>query len=353
MSTTTSTTPSTSPNTANVESFTVSQQVAYNWDYDTDRERLMRLYENAKRDQWNSTDALDWSIDVDPSSEVFPDMAFGIYGTEHWNKLTKREIEQLRQEGLAWQLSQFLHGEQGALLATAQIVDAVPWYESKQYGSTQVMDEARHVEVYRRYLKDKVQHEYPVNRELKKLLDQILTESRWDMKLIGMQIIVEGLALASFSSIRDITADPLLKELTNYVILDESRHVAFGMLSLREYCNDLSEAETNEREEFIYEACVLMRDRITSREVWETMGMDADACIEAEQKSPMFMDFRYRLFSKIVPNVKSLGFLSDKQRRRFEDLGILQFENNTTSDVDQDIAEEARMQSEGAEASAA
>jgi hypothetical protein len=336
-----------------VENFTVRQDVAYNWDYDTDRTRLMRLYENAKRDQWNSTDALDWSIDVDPRSEVVPDMAFGIYGTEHWNKLTKREIEQLRQEGLAWQLCQFLHGEQGALLATAQVVDSVPWYESKQYGATQVMDEARHVEVYRRYIKDKVQHEYPVNPELKRLLDQILTESRWDMKLIGMQIIVEGLALAAFGSMRDIVTDPLLKDLTSYVISDESRHVAFGMLSLREYCADLTEAERNEREEFIYEACVLMRDRITSREVWETMGMDADACIEAEHNSELFMDYRYRLFSKIVPNVKSLGFLSDRQRRRFENLGILQFENNTTSDIDHDIAEDARMRAEGLEVSAA
>jgi hypothetical protein len=207
------------------------------------------------------------------------------------------------------------------------------------------MDEARHVEVYRRYIREKVQHEYPVNPELKKLLDQILTDSRWDMKLIGMQIIVEGLALAAFASMRDLTREPLLKSLTEYVISDESRHVAFGMLSLREYCRDLCEKDRIEREDFIYEACLLMRDRIVSREVFETMGMDAEACIQAELRSPLFRDFRVKLFSKIVPNVKSLGFLSDRQRRRFEEMGILHFEAGTTSDVDHDIEMERRHRS--------
>jgi hypothetical protein len=192
-----------------------------------------------------------------------------------------------------------------------------------------------------------------VNPELKKLLDQILTESRWDMKLVGMQIIVEGLALAAFASMRDICNEPLLKSLTEYVISDESRHVAFGMLSLREYCQDLSEKEKLEREDFIYEACMLMRDRIVSREVFETMGMDADACIEAELNSPLFKEFRVRLFSKIVPNVKSLGFLSDRQRERFDDMGILQFEAGTTSDIDHDIEMERRLQSGEMEQTAA
>ena len=135
----------------------------------------MRLYENAKRDQWNSTDRLDWSIDVDPESQLIPDVAIGIYGTPIWERLTEKEKRKLRHESITWQLCQFLHGEQGALLATAQIVDSVPWFEGKMYGSTQVMDEARHVEVYRRFVKEKLQHEYPVNPELKKLLDQILT----------------------------------------------------------------------------------------------------------------------------------------------------------------------------------
>jgi len=326
-----------------IEQIEVSQSVRYNWEYDSERRRLSRLYENAKRDQWNATERLDWSIDVDPEKGLLPDPAIGIYGTEIWASLDARQIERLRHEAVTWQLCQFLHGEQGALLATAQIVDAVPWYEAKQYGATQVMDEARHVEVYRRFVQEKLCNEYDVNPELKKLLDQILVDSRWDMKFLGMQIVVEGLALAAFGTMRDTTTNPLLRDLTAAVMEDESRHVAFGVLSLREYCNDLPEKEKLEREDFVYEACVLMRDRIQSREVWERMGLDADTCIEHAEHSGLAAQFRHRLFSKIVPNVKSLGLLSEKQRERFRALDILQYEHESTSDVDHDAELERRV----------
>jgi hypothetical protein len=328
-----------------IEPMTVRQSLAYNWEYDNDRQRLARLYENAKRDQWNVTDRLDWSIDVDPESEIIPDLAIGIYGTPMWEKLTAKEIERLRHEALTWQLCQFLHGEQGALLATAQIVDTAPWFEAKQYGATQVMDEARHVEAYRRFIFEKLEHEYPINVNLKKLLDLILTDSRWDMKFLGMQIMVEGLALAAFGTMRDTTTNALLRDLTAAVMEDEARHVAFGVLSLRELYRDLSERDRLEREDFVYEAAVLMRDRILNREVWERMGMDADACVDASNQSEIALEFRRRLFSKIVPNVKSLGLLSDRQRRRFADLGILEFETGTTSDIDHDAEFERRIRS--------
>ena len=328
-----------------VESFDVPQSVSYNWEYDTDRGKLSRLYENAKRDQWNASSRLDWSVDVDPEKGLMPDPAIGIYGTDVWARLDDRQIERLRHEAITWQLCQFLHGEQGALLATAQIVDSVPWFEAKMYGSTQVMDEARHVEVYRRFVQEKLGNEYEVNPELKKLLDQILGDSRWDMKFLGMQIIVEGLALAAFGTMRDTTTNPLLRDLTAAVMEDESRHVAFGVLSLREYCRDLPEADKVEREDFVYEACVLMRDRIQSREVWERLGLDADECVAHAEKSGIAAQFRHRLFSKIVPNVKSLGLLSERQRERFHALDILQYEGETTSDVDHDMEIERRVRS--------
>jgi hypothetical protein len=328
-----------------IESLEVPQSLSYNWEYDTTRRRLSRLYENAKRDQWNGSERLDWSLDVDPEKGLVPDAAIPIYGTDIWEKLDAKQVEKLRHEFVSWQLCQFLHGEQGALLATSQIVNSVPWYEAKMYGATQVMDEARHVEVYRRFILDKLGNEYAVNPELKKLLDQILTDSRWDMKFLGMQIIVEGLALAAFGTLRDTTTNSLLRDLTTGVMEDESRHVAFGVLSLREHCQELPQREKEEREDFVYEACVLMRDRIQSREVWERMGLDADACIEHAEHSGLAAQFRHRLFSKIVPNVKSLGLLSERQRRRFHDLDILQYENESTSDADHDMALEARVRS--------
>jgi hypothetical protein len=327
---------------ANVETLAVPQSLSYNWEYASPRQRLARLYENAKRDQWNATSRLDWSLDVDPEKGLMPDVAIGIYGTEIWQRLDARQIERLRHEAITWQLCQFLHGEQGALLATAQIVNSVPWYEAKMYGATQVMDEARHVEVYRRFILEKLGNEYAVNSELKKLLDQILEDSRWDIKFLGMQVIVEGLALAAFGTLRDTTTHPLLRDLTSAVMEDESRHVAFGVLSLREFCQDLPQREKEEREDFVYEACVLMRDRIQSREVWERLGLDADRCIEHAERSGLAAQFRHRLFSKIVPNVKSLGLLSQRQRERFHALDILQYEHETTSDAEHDMEIERR-----------
>jgi hypothetical protein len=192
-------------------------------------------------------------------------------------------------------------------------------------------------------VQEKLQHEYPVNANLKALLDQVLADSRWDIKFLGMQIIVEGLALAAFGTIRDTSTNPLLRELTAAVMEDEARHVAFGVLSLREHCQDLPERERLEREDFVYEACVLMRDRITNREVWEAMGLDPDECIALADRSELARQFRYRLFSKIVPNVKSLGLLSPRQRARFEALGILEFEGGSTSDMDHDMEIERRI----------
>jgi hypothetical protein len=224
-----------------------------------------------------------------------------------------------------------MHGEQGALLATAQIVDATPSFDAKLYGASQVMDEARHVEVYSRYLREKLTRQYPVNRHLKALLDQILTDSRWDMKYLGMQIMVEGLAMAAFGYMHQVCQEPLLTSLTHYVMRDESRHVAFGVLALQEVYADLPAHERREREEFLYEGCRLMRDRLLMEDVWEEMGWPIDEVREIVLNSPQMREFRKMLFSKIVPNVKRLGLLTPYVRERFAELDILRFEHEEPS----------------------
>jgi len=300
---------------------------SYTWNYVINRQDLRNLYEKAKREQWNASDQIAWSTDVDPEAEHVPDIQIPIYGTHIWEKLTPGEIRKLRRESLSWTLSQFMHGEQGALLATAQIVDATPSFDAKLYGSSQVMDEARHVEVYARYLREKMTRQYPVNRHLRSLLDQILTDGRWDMKYLGMQIMVEGLAMAAFGFMHQTCAEPLLKDLTHYVMKDESRHVAFGVLALQEYYKDLSASERRVREEFLYEGCRLMRDRLLMEDVWEEMGWPLDEVREIVLNSDTMREFRKLLFSKIVPNVKRLGLLTPYVRERFAELDILRFEN--------------------------
>jgi para-aminobenzoate N-oxygenase AurF len=301
--------------------------VTYNWGYEKARQDLRDLYKKAQRSQWQPDVTLPWSASVDLTKPHYPEELFPLYGSDIYKKLNDSEKERLGVEMFSWILSQFLHGEQGALLAAAQLVNSVPDMDSKYYASTQVYDEGRHVEVYDRYLHEKIGFSYPISPYLKKLLDLILTDSRWDMKLLGMQIMVEGLALAAFGMIRQQTSEPLLKKLTHYVMLDEARHVAYGVLSLKNYYDDMKESERLEREDFIYEAAVLMRDRFLYQQVWEKMGMPVDECKNIALASMPQQMFRQMLFSKIVPAVKKMGLISDRQRKRFETLGIIQFES--------------------------
>jgi hypothetical protein len=241
--------------------------------------------------------------------------------------MSEKERSAINIETFAWTLSQFMHGEQGALLATAQLVDSVDNIDSKMYAASQVVDEARHVDVYNRYVHTKIGFSYPINSHLRTLLDLILKDSRWDMKFLGMQIMVEGLALAAFGMIRTTTQEPLLRELTAYIMGDEARHVAFGILSLRDFYREQPESVRREREDFVFEAARLMRDRFLFQEVWEKTGLPAKECMDITLHNQGQVMFRQMLFAKIVPAIKKMDLLSDRQRVRFAELGILQFEN--------------------------
>jgi hypothetical protein len=233
-------------------------------------------------------------------------------------------------EARNWSLSQFLHGEQGALICTAKIVETVPWYEAKLYASTQVVDEARHVEVFARYLTEKLGGEFAISPHLRMLLDDIINDSRWDMTYLGMQVMVEGLALAAFGFLHQTTTEPLLKQLLRYVMSDEARHVAFGVLSLKECYDGMSDAEMKDRQEFAFEAAIRMRDRFMQQEVWERMGVKVRDVLPLVLQDPTRQVFQSMLFSKIVPNCKKLGLLDRNDfwlRRRFEEMGVIEFEN--------------------------
>jgi hypothetical protein len=249
------------------------------------------------------------------------------------------ELTNMRVHQLGWMLSQFLHGEQGALLATARIVETVPWTEAKFYAASQVADEARHVEVYRRYLSEKLPYGYPVNPHLQTLLGQILRESRWDMTYLGMQIMVEGLALAAFGMMNIMNPhERLLQQITGYVIRDEARHVAFGVLSLEEIYRQMTASELREREEFVIEAAELMRERLLMREVWERLGYDVDVWLKWVIETPFMQGFRQMLFAKIVPNLKRLGLLTPRVRSAFDAMGVLHFEHNPDSTQDETVS---------------
>ncbi len=299
-------------------------QTVFNWEYDEGRDRLLNLYEKGKTKQWNSRDRIDWSIEVDQDNPFESlDAYVPIYGSDLWEKMGPRERGQLKHHLAAWQFSQFLHGEQGALICASKIVQTVPDIDSKFYAATQVMDEARHVETYSRFLHEKLDLAYPINAHLKSLLDNVVTDSRWDMTYLGMQVLIEGLALAAFGLIRDVAENPLARAVTAYVMEDEARHVAFGRLALRDFYPQLSQRERDEREEFCVEACYLMRDRFLAEEVWSKLGLPLDECLRFVNTSEAQMQFRSLLFTRIAPTLKDIGLFGDKVRFAFADMGVL------------------------------
>jgi hypothetical protein len=317
-----------------LETILTSFDTSYAWNYGCVKDGLRDLYEKAKREQWNGTQQLAWATDVDPESDIIPAAFNPLQDWAPFKKLSEKQVRHFKHAQLAWSLSQFMHGEQGALITASQLVGAVPWIDAKYYASTQTMDEARHVEVFSRYLREKLEWEWPINDNLKSLLDMILLDSRWDMKYLGMQILVEGLAMAAFGNMYQMAREPLVKELVHYVMRDESRHVAFGVLSLKGYYDDMSPSERKDREDFTIEACRLMRDRLVGEDVLEHFGFDKVEGKRIILESPIMQMFRQMLFARVVPNIKRLGLLTPRVRAEFEEMKIIQFEDADPEEQD-------------------
>jgi hypothetical protein len=302
--------------------------------YERDRPDLARLYSTAKVSQWNGETDLDWSIPVDPHDPkhtLVMDELLPLTDIAQYRRLSKREQEVQKKDLLCWMLSQFLHGEQGALFAACQLTEAIGWMDGKFYGSTQVVDEGRHVEVFHRYLTEKLEKLYQINDNLYVLIDAMMSDSRWDIKFLSMQIMIEGLALGAFGTMRQNTDEPLLKNLLRYVITDEARHVHFGVLALRDhYLHELSDRERREREDWAFETSMLMRNRFFAHEFYdEHYGhvMRRAAWDRLVLDSKFMTRFRSNMFRRIVPNLKRIGLLSDRIRPYYAELGLLVWEH--------------------------
>jgi hypothetical protein len=267
--------------------------------------------------------------------EQLPEAMLPIAGMAQYEAMSRQEKATVRRHFQGWQISQFMQGEQGALICAAKIVTQVPDMDSKFYASTQVIDEARHVESYKRLL-EKFKVAYPMTPPLQELIDQVLRDSRWDMTYLGMQVVIEGLALAAFQQIRDHAQNPLAAAVNAYVRQDESRHVAFGRLALRDFYPQLTQAERNEREEFLLEACYLMRDRFDAVEVWKTLGLNPVDCAAHMYDSGFMQMFRSSLFTRIVPIVKDIGLWGPTITKGYETMGILGYADTDVQALQED-----------------
>jgi len=319
---------------------TESRHSAYfDWTYPGDQPEMAELYTRAKQGQWDGDD-LPWHIDVDFDNAdrgMFPmDFLDWELGEELGIKLSEAEKIRLITDMGVWSLSQFLHGEQGALLAAAQVTEAVQFMDGKLYGATQVVDEARHVEVFSRYLETKAGKLYQINDNLFTIIDALMSDGRWDLKFLGMQIMVEGLALGAFGTMYNKTREPLLKELLKNVIQDEARHVHYGVVALREHITgQLTERERREREDWAFEVAMLMRNRFFAYEVydeWFSHKVSRASWRQFIGRSPGMEEFRTLMFSRLVPNLREIGLLSDRIRPHWERVGLMRFYDGRAAD---------------------
>lgn len=313
----------------------------FDWRYESDQPEMADLYDRAKAGQWDGERDLPWHLSVDPLSTevpILPDEFIDVSILEGMGvRLSPAEKAKLRHSFVSWLMSQFLHGEQGALFAAAQVTEAVQFFDGKLYGATQVMDEGRHVEVFNRYLSDKLERRYQVNDNLFVIIDALMTDGRWDMKFLGMQIMVEGLALGAFGMLYRQTQEPLLKELLRRVILDEARHVHYGVVALREHVQKhLSEAERREREEWAFEVALLMRNRFMAYEVYEEWfegRLSRAQWRTFVTSTPGMRDFRQVMFSRLMPNLREIGLVSRHILPAYEKNGLLGYMNGKAADA--------------------
>ncbi|MFW6051525.1 MAG: ferritin-like domain-containing protein [Myxococcota bacterium] len=309
------------------EIFETPLQGAYNWDYEECDAKIKRLYELGKKLNWNAQVDIDWSQDFPHTQEPLDQGVNPFEGWEPFEAMGEDKKLEFAWHNFGWLLSQFMHGEQGALLVASQLVSCAPTYDAKLYAASQTFDEARHVEVFSRYLREKVRIMYPVNPNLKILLDKVLSDPRWDLKFIGMQIIIEGLALAAFHTFRLSARDPLFRQIIDYVIRDEARHVAFGVTYMEQFVKGLSQKEIDDRADFSYEANILMRERLIATEVHELFELPVEEARKRVLEHHIMEQFRNFLFTRIIPNLRKVGLLTDTVRPKYDHLGILQYEN--------------------------
>lgn len=300
---------------------------AYTWDYKVQDDRINKLYQLGKQLNWDPQMDIDWSrpwpeVDAAAQAEMM-----NLADYPPYMAMSEATRDEFWLHMNAWSLSQFLHGEQGALLVASQLCSCAPTLNAKLYAASQTFDEARHVEVFNKYLQERVGMMYPVNTHLKSIIDKILTDARWDMKFIGMQIVIEGLALSAFNTTRETTPDPVLRDVVYLVIRDEARHVTFGVNYLEEFVKTLSDEEREARAQFAYEACVISRERLVATDVFQHFGWDVEEARKRVLDGFVMSTFRNLLFQRVVPNLKRIGLMTDAIRPKFEELGLMEYEN--------------------------
>src|SRR5882672_11593446 len=305
----------------------------FEYDYSVQAEDMRGLYEKAKRDQWNASRDIAWDAPEPDDGRTLADELVDIYGGPIWAKLSEKERVELNRRITAWRLSVLVYGEQGALLACSQLVDMVSGADQKFFQATQVVDEARHNEVLERYIAKRLDGlHYPMPDNERVLFDSILTDSRWYIKTIALQLVAETFAVAIFKMMGEAAADPLLRQVCTRILQDESRHMGFGMLALPDIVREASDAERREMEDF---TCLALEKVLTGffpLEAYRDVGFSRAQIEEvkvyrrdvaARNDYAVYRKFFKRdMHASMVNNLARIGLLTERVRPRLSALGI-------------------------------
>jgi P-aminobenzoate N-oxygenase AurF len=319
--------------TATQHSIESQFETLFQRDYEVQAPDMRRLYENAKRDQWNVSKDIDWSQPVELEKGIFADGLVDGYRSPIWDKLDPKQQRELNLEFSCWRLSQLLHGEEGAMLACSQLVDMVPTNDAKFFQSTQVVDEARHTEVLSRYLLEKCGGRvYPMSRNIKLLFDFLLGQGKWFIKTAGLQLIAETFAVGLFRMLAETSIDPLLRNICKRILADESRHMGFSVLGLPDMIASLSPSDMAELEDFTAEACRLVLRGQFARDAFEKVGFSESEIKQIEQTRvaqakandyTLFRQvFRREMYTQVVANLKKVGLMTAHMAENLAKIGI-------------------------------
>jgi para-aminobenzoate N-oxygenase AurF len=306
---------------------------AFELNYEATALDIRRLYENAKRDQWNASRDIDWSASASPDGRVIADELVDVYGSPLWDRLGEDDRVALNRRVAAWRLGVLMYGEQGALLACSQLVDVVQGTDNKFFQATQVLDEARHNEVLQRYVADRLDGlVYPMPKNEREIFESILSEPRWYLKTIALQLVAETFAVSLFRMMGESARDPVLADVCRRILLDESRHMGFGMLALPGVVAEASEGERRELEDY---TCFALEKTLTGffpLEAYQDMGFSRAQIDEIQQHrrrsaarndyAPFRKYFKRDMHGSMVTNLARIGLLTERVRPRLERLGI-------------------------------
>lgn len=315
---------------------TTQVDACLHWGYQGGNERVRALYEQAKRGQWNASTDLDWTTAVQFGGPLPDESTFGLaafeasplvkYGRSRWDAF--------RWEFHAWLASQFVHGEQGAVVAAARLAEVLPDIDSKCFAAAQAADEARHVEAFSRYAREKVPSSYPAPAPLASLLEDILNDSRWDIVALGLQIMLEGLAISTLRIAHDTLHEPLIQRIMHLAARDEARHIAFGIMSLQDVYAQLTDHERAEREELVLEAAELMRQWFLLHDIWERVGVDRAAGVAFAEQNEMMVAYRRAVFAKSASSLVRIGLMTNRVADGLRALGLLETARKSSGTAD-------------------